>query len=121
MKFYSTIGKREVRDAVLHFGNGQFIITIKGNNVQLASLPYKRITHATYARSRDPLWDSSLASPPKDFDASTGVGALLSRSPKHWLVLQGTDHVEVLRLGDNNFKQIMDTVESRLGIKIDRK
>ena len=120
-KFYSTIGKREVRDAVLHFGNGQFIITIKGNNVQLANLAYKRITHATYVRSRDPVWDPSLASPPKDFDASAGIGGLLSRSAKHWLVLQGPDHVEVLRLDDSNAKQIMDMIESRVGIKIDKK
>jgi len=120
-KFYSTIGKREVRDAVLHFGNGQLVITIKGNNVQLANVSYKRITHATYVRSRDPLWDPNLTSPPKDFDASTGVSSLLSRSPKHWLVLQGTDHIEVLRLDDTNAKQIMDMIENRVGIKIDRK
>ncbi|HEX5069118.1 MAG TPA: protein kinase [Vicinamibacterales bacterium] len=120
-KFYSTIGKREVRDAVLHFGNGQFIITIKGNNVQLANLTYKRITKATYVRSRDPIWDPNLASPPKDFDASTGVASLLSRSAKHWLVLQGVDHIEVLRLDDSNAKAIMEMLEARVGIKIDRK
>jgi len=62
-----------------------------------------------------------LASPPRDFDASSGVGALLSRAPKHWLVLQGPDHIEVLRLDDINFKQVMDAIESRVGIKIDRK
>jgi len=120
-KFYSTVGKREVRDAVLHFGNGQFIITIKGQNIQLAVLAYKRITHATYVRSRDPQWDSNLTSPPKDFDPSGGIGGLLSRSPKNWLVLQGTDHVEVLRLDDSNAKAIMEMIEARIGIKIDRK
>jgi serine/threonine-protein kinase len=120
-KYYSTTGKRDVRDAVLHFGNGTLAITVKGNNLSLANLPYKRITRATYVRSRDPQWDPSLASPPRDFDASSGVGALLSRAPKHWLVLQGPDHIEVLRLDDINFKQIMDAFESRVGIKIDRK
>jgi len=120
-KFYPTSGKRDARDAVLHFGNGTLAITVKGNNLSLANVTYKRITRATYVRSRDPLWDPSLTSPPKDFDASSGVGSLLSRSPKHWLVLQGTDHIEVLRLGDGNFKQVMDAIESRLGIKIDRK
>lgn len=120
-KFYSTTGKRDVRDAVLHFGNGTLSITVKGNNLSLANIAYKRITRATYVRSRDPQWDPSLASPPRDFDASSGVGSLLSRSPKHWLVLQGPDHIEVLRLDDINFKQIMDAVESRVGIKIDRK
>jgi hypothetical protein len=121
MKFYATTGKRDVRDAVMHFGNGTLAITVKGNNLSLASLAYKRITRATYVRSRDPLWDPSLASPPRDFDASSGVGALLSRAPKHWLVLQGPDHIEVLRLDDINFKQVMDAIESRVGIKIDRK
>jgi serine/threonine-protein kinase len=120
-KFYPTSGKRDARDAVLHFGNGTLAITVKGNNLSLANVTYKRITRATYVRSRDPQWDPSLTSPPKDFDASSGVGGLLSRSPKHWLVLQGTDHIEVLRLGDGNFKQVMDAIESRLGIKIDRK
>jgi hypothetical protein len=31
----------------------------------MVTLPYKRITHATYVRAREPKWNEALASPPR--------------------------------------------------------
>ena len=117
---YEITGKRAVdRDVVLNFIGGQLAIAPKTGGAALASLPYKRITHATYVRARDPKWDPKLASPPEGFDAGSFIGSII-RSARHWLVLQGSDHFEILRLEDSNFRQILATFETRTGIKIDR-
>lgn len=105
------------RDTVLNFGAGQLVIVPKEGGAPLASLTYKRITRGTYVRGRDPKWDPSLSSPPNGVDFSSGIGGLRSR---HWLVLQGTDHYEILRLEDTHVPRLLDAIESRLGIKIAR-
>ena len=109
-------GKRGVdRDIVLNFGGGQVMIMPKSGGAAIATLAYKRITRATYVRARDPKWDATLASPPDGLD----VGSFI-RTPQHWLVLQGADHFEILQLRDSNARGILDAIEARTGIKVDR-
>jgi len=61
---------------------------------------------------------------PLDEDSSRVWGNLtmhgITREVKLDLVLQGTDHFEIFRLDDKNFRQILDVFEARTGIKIDR-
>lgn len=120
VKMLEVSGKKGVdRDAVLNFGGGQIVIMPRTGTTPYATLPYRRITKATFVRAKDPKWDPSLASPPAGFDASSLIGGLL-RSAKPWLVLQGADHFEIFRLDDKNFRQILEAFETRTGIKIDR-
>lgn len=115
VKIFDANGKGS-KDALITFGNGQVVIAAKVGGAAIATLGYKRVTHATFARGRDPEWDPKVTSPPKDFN----VGSLL-RQPRNWLVLQGADHVEVLRLDGTNVKGILDTLEARIGLKVDRR
>ena len=113
-------GKRAAdQDVVLNFSHGHLIVTPKSGGTTLASLPYEKITHATYVRGRSPKWatGSKLAAPPDDLD----VGSLpLLRQTRHWLVLQGAENYAILRLDDATAAKLMDTFEQRTGIKIDR-
>jgi hypothetical protein len=119
-KLYDVTGKRATdRDAVLNFVGGQLLIMPRSGGVAMATLPYSRIRHATYVRAREPKWDKAYASPPADLDIGSVMGALM-RTSRHWLVLQGTDHYEILRLDDANFAQVLGMIEARTGIKIDR-
>ena len=79
----------------------------------LASMPYEALLRATYVRGRDPKWDPSLAAPPQDLD----VGGVF-RTAKHWLVLQGRDSYMIVRLEDNNWRQILNTVVDRTKVQI---
>jgi hypothetical protein len=116
VKLYQVSGKRATdKDAVLNFAAGQLLVMPSSGGAAMATLPYRRITHATYVKARDPKWDPAFASPPEDLD----VGSFI-RTPRHWLVLQGADHFEILRLEDNNFSRVLDTFEARTGLKIDR-
>ncbi len=116
VKLYVVAGKDTTdKDAVLNFGGGQLMIMPSSGGAAMAALPYKRITAATYVHGRDPQWDAKLASPPDGLN----VGSFM-RPSRHWLVLQGADHFEILRLEDNNFTRILQTFEARTGIKIAR-
>ena len=117
MKLYTvTKGKSTSdRDALLNFAGGQLLVMPKTGGAAMATLPYRRITRATYVKARDPKWDPTLPAPPAGVD----VGSFM-RGGRHWLVLQGADHYEILRLEDNNFSRILATFEERTGMKIDR-
>jgi hypothetical protein len=104
---------------VLNFSHGHLIVTPKSGGTPLASLPYEKITHATYVRARSPKWatGAKLAAPPDDLDVGSNP---LLRSTRHWLVLQGVENYSILRLDDASAMKLMDTFESRTGLKIDR-
>jgi serine/threonine-protein kinase len=118
VKFFTVVdGKRtNDRDVVLNFVNGQVHVMPKNGGQPIAAVPYRRILRATYSLGRDPKWDESLPGPPAGID----VGSFM-RQTKHWLVVQGADSYAMLRLEDNNFKQILETFELRTGLKVDRR
>jgi len=116
VKLLEVSGKRGTdRDVVLNFGGGQVMVMPRSGGAAIAALTYKRITRATYVRARDPKWDPNLAAPAEGLD----VGGFM-RTSRHWLVLQGVDHFEILRLEDSNFRRVIEAVEARTGIKVDR-
>jgi len=118
VKFFAVVdGKRtNDRDVVLNFVNGQVHVMPKNGGQPIAAVPYRRILRATYSLGRDPKWDESLPGPPAGID----VGSFM-RQTKHWLVVQGAESYAMLRLEDNNFKQILETFELRTGLKVDRR
>jgi hypothetical protein len=117
VKLYSvTNGKNTSdRDALLSFAGGQLLVMPKSGGAPLVTLPYGTITRATYVKARDPKWDRALPGPPEGVD----VGSFL-RQGRHWLVLQGADHYQILRLEDNNVTHILSAIEARTGVKVDR-
>ena len=117
VKLYTVTNGRNTndRDALLSFAGGQLLVMLKSGGAAVATLPYGTITRATYVKARDPKWDPALPGPPEGVD----VGSFL-RQGRHWLVLQGPDHYEILRLEDNNFTRILSTIEERTGVKVDR-
>jgi serine/threonine protein kinase len=119
VKLYEVDGKKVVdKDALLNFGNGQMMIMPRTGGAAIATLPYKRITSGTYIKARGPKWDPALSFP-TGVDAGSFSGGLI-RTNRHWLVLQGMDHSEIFRLEDNNVERVLEAVETRTKIKIDR-
>ena len=96
---------------------GQLVVTSKKGGPAYATLPYRRVLHATYVHAKMPKWDPGLAAPIDGFDVP-GIG--LFRPARHWLVLQTRTDFTILRLDDSNWKQIIDTFEARTGLKVDQ-
>ena len=116
VKIYVVTGKRgQDRDVMLNFAGGQIMVMLKTGGEAIVAVPYKKILKATYSVSRDPKWDASLPGPPEGLD----VGSFI-RQTRHWLVIQGSERFAVLRLEENNARQIIDAFESRTGLKVDR-
>ena len=103
------------QDALVNFGGGQITVVPKDGGAAFASVPYATIAHATYSHSKDPKWDGSLPAPPDNLN----IHGFL-RGTRHWLMLQSKTAFVLLRLDDNNFRAVLDTIENRCRLKVDR-
>jgi hypothetical protein len=101
------------RDVLLYFGGGLISITNRTGE-PIASFQYKDLALATYVRAKDPKWDESLAAPPPNLD----VPGTIFRSTRHWLVLQTKSAFAILRLEDDNWQGVIDTLTARTGVRI---
>ena len=116
VKIYVVEGKRATdRDVLLNFAGGQVMVMPKNGGEAIATVPYKKILKATYTVSRDPKWDTALPGPPEGLDVGTFM-----RTNRHWLVVQGSERFAILRLDENNVRQILETFEARTGLKVER-
>lgn len=101
------------RDVLLYFGGGLISITNRTGE-PIASIQYKDLALATYIRAKDPKWDETLAGPPLNLDVPGGI----FRSNRHWLVLQTKATYAILRLEDDNWQGVIDTLAARTGVRI---
>jgi hypothetical protein len=108
--------KGEDADAVVAFGDGQINVLAKAGRAPLATMSYGRVAKATYVRARDPRWDLATYGPPAKFDTP---GTMFRRAA-HWLVIQAADAYMILRLEDRNVQRVLEAVEMRTGVRIDR-
>jgi eukaryotic-like serine/threonine-protein kinase len=107
--------KTDAEDALLQFGDGRIVVMTKKDSSVIATVAYARIQRATYVKARDPRWDPSLFSPPDGLD----VGTML-RPSRNWLVLQMSDAYLILRLEDANFNHVIEAIDTRTDVKVDR-
>jgi len=107
--------KGDDQDARLIFGGGVIQVLSRNKDQAFTSEPYRQLARATYVRAKNPKWDPQLAGPPLTIDLSG-----LFRNTRHWLVLQSKTTYVILRLDDSNWQQILDTFETRTGLKVDR-
>jgi eukaryotic-like serine/threonine-protein kinase len=107
--------KGDDQDARLIFGGGVIQVLSRNKDQAFTSEPYRQLARATYVRAKNPKWDPQLAGPPLTIDLSG-----LFRNTRHWLVLQSKTTYVILRLEDSNWQQILDTFETRTGLKVDR-
>ena len=107
--------KAEDKEILLNFGGGQIVVLDRRAGTPVASLPYRDVLAATYVHARDPRWNPGFASPPSDLD----VGGVL-RTSKHFLAIQGKDFYQILRLEDSNVIRVIQAVEARTGVSVDR-
>ena len=104
------------QDVVLSLAAGQISLVSKKGGTALRSIPYAQLMHATYSRSKDPQWDSSLSSPPANLDIPG-----MFKTSRHWLALQTRSDYVIVRLADSNWTSILQTIESRTGVTIERR
>jgi hypothetical protein len=103
------------QDALLSFVGGQLTVLNRQGGTVIASTAYKAIERATYTRARNPKWDPSFFSPPDNLD----LPGILPTA-RHWLVLQNRTSYLILQLNGNTWQKVVETVEGRTGVKVDR-
>jgi hypothetical protein len=110
------VGKKASdQDVLLSFTGGQMSLTAKGGGSAMVTIPYKSVVRGTYTKAREPRWDAALSSPTEKLDLPG-----LIKTARHWLTLQTHTTYVILRLEDENFERIIQAVETRSGIKVDR-
>jgi serine/threonine-protein kinase len=120
LRLLKVTGRRgEDFDADFRFGGGAMVIAPRRPGADQMSLPYKELQRATFTRDPNPKWVTNstpaLAAPPLNLDVP-GFGVRSRR----WLVLQSTTWFAILTLPDEGWEQILNTIEQRTPIKIDR-
>jgi hypothetical protein len=116
VKFMAIKGQdSQDQDALINFGGGQITVVPKDGGTAYSSWPYPSLTHATYAHTKDPKWDATLPGPPENL---TIHGFM--RGTRNWLVLQSKTAYVLLRLDDANWRGVVDAIEKRCGLKVER-
>jgi serine/threonine protein kinase len=116
VKFMAIKGQdSQDQDALINFGGGQITVVPKDGGTAYSSWPYPSVTHATFAHTKDPKWDATLPGPP---DNLTIHGFM--RGTRNWLVLQSKTAYVLLRLDDANWRSVVNAIENRCGLKVDR-
>ncbi len=107
--------KAQDEEILLNFVGGQIALVARRAGTAMATLPYQSIASATFVRARDPKWNPGFSSPPDGLD----VGGML-RTPKLWLTLQTRESYVILRLADTNVTRVIEAVEARTGLTVER-
>jgi cytoskeletal protein RodZ len=116
VKLLSVTGKKATdQDVLMAFAGGQIMLTGKNGGSAIVAIPYKTLAHATYVHAKDPKWDATLPAPPDKLDLPG-----LIHTSQHWLALQTHQMYLILRLHDANWDRIVQAIESRTGVKVDR-
>jgi serine/threonine protein kinase len=116
VKFMAVKGQdSQDQDALINFGGGQITVVPKDGGTAYSTWPYTSVAHATYAHTKDPKWDATLPGPPENL---TIHGFM--RGARNWLVLQSKTAYVLLRLDDANWRSVVNAIESRCGVKVDR-
>jgi hypothetical protein len=117
LRLLVVVGKNaEERTVNLTLGGGQVVAANARDGTTISSMPYGEISHAVYVRAKDPKWSVVLAAPPPDLD----LPGFLFRSARHWLVLQSRTDYMIVRLNDNDWRQVVDAVASRTGVTVEQ-
>jgi serine/threonine-protein kinase len=109
---------KESREVLMRFEADRIVLKDADSEQVVRVLPYGRITAATYARSRNPVWKTDRKNSGLVRGLSKSVSFL--RSTKHWLTLEGTGAALVLQLDGDEFETILPALEARTGVHIER-
>ena len=109
--------KASEENATLQF-TSDGVALIGQNGASFGTLLYRDVTYATYVRARDPKWSVVLASPPPDVDLPGG-NMLGIRSARHWLTLQSRASYLIVRLNDDDWREVTEAVSARTGVTVE--
>jgi hypothetical protein len=116
IKFMAVTGQdSQDQDALINIGGGHIAVVPKNGGAAFATVPYGTVLKATYVHTKDPKWDSTLPAPPDQLQIHGFM-----RGARHWLTLQSKTAYVLLRLDDSNWRSVLDVIETRCHIKVDR-
>lgn len=102
-------------NVLLNLSRKEMTVLPNDGGAPLTVIPYRQVVKATYVHARDPRWDPSLRAPA----GKLNVPGVLGRA-RHWLVVQTTDRYAILQLNEDRWLNVLQTLELRTGLRIDR-
>ena len=100
------------REAQILLADGKVTVTADNKDI-LHSVPYSGVVSVSYSRGRDPLWNSPQG-PAAVAKMSGGTFGFI-RGERHWIALRTKDTFVVLRLQDDQVKQVLGALAERTG------
>ena len=105
------------RDGRLVMADGN-ITVIEKNDTVLATFPINRITGVSYSTARHPLWNSPTG--PAEVMRVEGGAFGIRRGARNWLVFHTTDSVHVVRVSDEDIRNVIAALQDRIGRPVRR-
>jgi hypothetical protein len=104
--------RQREREAQILLADGKVTVTADNKDI-LHSVPYSGVVSVSYSRGRDPLWNSPQG-PAAVAKMSGGTFGFI-RGERHWIALRTKDTFVVLRLQDDQVKQVLGALAERTG------
>jgi serine/threonine-protein kinase len=105
------------RDGRLVMADGK-ITVVEKNDTVIATFPIDRITGVSYSTARHPLWNSPTG--PAEVLRVEGGAFGIRRGARNWLVFHTTDSVHVVRVSDEDIRNVIDALQARIGQPVRR-
>ena len=101
-------------DVVLQFHDAELVAFLHGGADPVTRVAYSGIAAATYVYAKDPQWNDAASAPRR-----VNVPGLVLRK-RHWLVLQTQHSYAILQLDNDNWSNVLKTLEARTGVVVGR-
>ena len=110
--------KSREQDSLLSFDGDALTVRNRDTGAVIKTLSYKTVQALTYSNSRRPR--ASDRADVAALPASFGGSGFFLKTSKHWLTLQSKREFLILRLDDRNVRPVLQSIEARTGVKVDR-
>jgi hypothetical protein len=97
---------------------GANIIVMEKDDTVIAALRIDRITGVSYSTARNPLWNSPTG--PAELLRVEGGAFGIRRGGRNWLAFHTTDSVQVVRVSDEDIRNVIAALEARIGRPVER-
>ena len=100
------------RDGRMMLADGKVTVT-DTNGSLIATFPFDRIESISYSTARHPLWNSPAG--PAELLRVDGGAFGIRRADRNWVAFRTSDLVQVIRVRDEDVRNVVAALEARTG------
>ena len=108
----------EEHEVLLRFESDRMVLFDEDAEAAVRTVPYRSLSEATYARSRNPVGRAERDRPTL-VRGLAKAGSLFRRTP-HWLTLEGAGAPIVMKIDGGDIERVLSLLEARTPVKVMR-